>query len=151
MKLNDDYLKQVCLPVPQGDDVSDTIKGMLALCYGDEGEQAGLGLAANQAGLTQRIIVVSHGLLSDGLINPVIEKYRGGIYKSKEGCLSFPGEQAVVMRHKIVKVSWFNSNWEAQTRTFRGLLAAIIQHEVDHLDGISIFDRQKLGVVERRG
>lgn len=150
MKLDDKYLGQVCQPVPINEDVTDIIKGMLELCFSDEGRKIGLGLAANQAGINKRIIVINYASLSEGLINPVIEKYRGGVYNSSEACLSFPGKMIKVKRHKIIKVSWFNENWEAQSISMRGILACVVQHEVDHLNGIDMFERARLGVAKNK-
>ena len=151
MKLDDKYLGQVCQPVARGEDVEHIIKGMLKLCFNENGEKIGVGLAANQAGINKRIIVLNHMTIADGMINPVIEKYRGGVYESLEGCLSYPEKFVKVKRHKIIKVSWFDENWEARSITMRGLMAACVQHEVDHLNGISMFERARLGLVVNMG
>lgn len=148
MQLSDKYLGTLCTPVPAGENVSATIKGMLALCYDEQGAKIGIGLAANQAGVNKRIIVVNYCDPETCMINPVIEKYRGGTFNSMEGCLSFPEQFVKVVRHKIIKLSWYDENWTHQSRVVRGLLATIVQHEIDHLDGITIFDRERLGAAE---
>ena len=166
MKLDKKYLNTVCEPLPinkirmrlyagnscpEADEAADLIKEMLKLCYAADGTKIGIGLAANQVGSNKRIIVVNHAALSEGMINPLIEKYRGGIYKSKEGCLSYPRKLVTVKRHKIIKLSWFTELWDRKTCSMRGLLAAVVQHEIDHLDGISMLTRAKLGAATNEG
>jgi len=106
----------------------------------------GLGLAAPQIGITRRVIVVNPSYLdisSDAMllmINPVLE-LKGEMYKNDEGCFSVPYVAGNVPRYSQCKVVFYNEEWEEQWLNLRGLAAACIQHEVDHLDGILYLDR----------
>ena len=96
-----------------------------------------LGLAAVQIGVPKRIIVVKMGKKFVPFINPVIIKRSKEIYLTREGCLSLDGEREV-RRHYTVKVAYTTRNKQVKVETFSGITAEIIQHEVDHLNGILI-------------
>ena len=101
----------------------------------------GIGLAANQVGENIRLFV----MYVDGeffhCFDPTIESYSDTVISSKEGCLSFPGEQCQVPRYETVVVKFANANGHYQTRELRGLAARCFQHELDHLNGITMHDR----------
>jgi peptide deformylase len=108
-------------------------------------ENKGIGLAANQVDLPLRLFVMN--LKSDAdedephvLINPVITSPKG-VAEQEEGCLSFPELYAPVKRPERVKVSAFNLKGEQFEGEVDGLLARVIQHETDHLDGVLFTDR----------
>ena len=142
MRIDDHYLGKKCKDVKPEEDVTSLIAGMLSTCWMN-GKQIAVGLAANQVGSNLRVIVIDYGGFRGGMINPFIKRYRGGTCVAKEECLSFKGKSAYVSRHKIVKVNWLDTNHEAHMATFRGLLARIIQHEIDHVDGITMLDREE--------
>ena len=105
----------------------------------------GVGLAANQVGVLQRVAVVDVPR-EEGprvryvLINPVIES-RSGTIKGEEGCLSIPGIWEEVTRSKKVHVTARNEQGEPIELDAEDYLARAIQHEVDHLDGVLFVDR----------
>ncbi len=102
----------------------------------------GIGLAAPQVGVNKRIIVVDVGKGLLKLINPVILEVGGKEEEMEEGCLSLPGVYVPVRRKvgyikfKALDVSGKEKVWQGE-----GLLARVIQHEIDHLDGKLIIDR----------
>lgn len=103
----------------------------------------GIGLAANQVGRTERLIVIC--LSTDKtaplvLVNPVVLKAQNPKTLT-EGCLSFPGQYSKVCRPSRIKVRFQKLDGQAQTQKFNELQAACIQHEIDHLDGLSFLDR----------
>lgn len=103
----------------------------------------GVGLAANQVGVPKRIFVFnpsSEEWRADALINPVILKRRGS-KKTEEGCLSLPGVTADVRRCKYILVEGLDIDGRHVRFEARELLARIIQHEIDHLDGKLFIDR----------
>lgn len=103
----------------------------------------GVGLAANQVGISKRIFVFNpseEDWRADALINPVIIKRRIS-EKTEEGCLSLPGITAEVRRYKYVLVEGLDIDGRHVRFEAKGLLARIIQHEVDHLDGKLFIDR----------
>ena len=113
-------------------------------------DNGGVGLAAPQVGVNKRIIAVS--LLRDGddenyrtiaMINPEIVEHTDEAESDNEGCLSVPGEHGDVDRWKRIKVSYIDTSLRPQTILLSGLAARIVQHEVDHLDGILFIDRIK--------
>jgi peptide deformylase len=100
----------------------------------------GVGLAAPQVGISERIIVVDAGSFPIALINPeVIEE--SGEDTSLEGCLSIPGFQGEVVRAAKVRVKGMTVDGKECEFTAEGLLARAIQHEIDHLKGILFTDR----------
>lgn len=111
-------------------------------------ENGGVWLAAPQVGVNKRIIVVS--LMKDyddeafktiALINPEIIEHSDETCTDKEGCLSVPGESGDVLRWTWVKVRFLDIKWAPYTMKLADLSARIIQHEIDHLDGILFTDK----------
>ena len=111
------------------DDMADTMYAM-----------RGIGLAAVQIGIHERIIVIDVGQGVVPLINPeVIE--RVGETEMEEGCLCLPGITVEVLRSEKITVRGRNEKGEEVTIAAEGLLARALQHELDHLDGILIVDK----------
>lgn len=107
----------------------------------------GVGLAANQVGVLQRVLVVDVPGEEEGqpnraytMVNPVISK-RAGSEPGEEGCLSIPTIYADVMRARSLEVTFLDEQGERQTLAASDFLARAIQHEVDHLDGVLFVDR----------
>ena len=95
-----------------------------------------VGMAANMIGAAKRIIAVEG---EDGhlvMFNPVILK-KSGPYETEEGCLSLTGTRKT-KRWQTIKVQWQNEKFQPRIKTFSGWTAEIIQHELDHCDGIII-------------
>lgn len=127
-------LEQTAMKVPEGENLSTLITIMWSLMY----QHQGIGLAANQVGVLKRVIVVHADNFKQCIINPEIIKEYGGRHTGKEGCLSFPGQQATRARSKQIIVKGFDENWKPIKRKLRGLTARCILHEIDHLNGITI-------------
>lgn len=100
----------------------------------------GIGLAAPQIGVSKRIIVVDPGDNYLEIINPVIVS-REGEQNRSEGCLSVPGKVGWCNRAQKVRVTGLNALGEAVDLEAEGLLALVLQHEIDHLDGILFPDK----------
>jgi len=105
----------------------------------------GIGLAANQVGILKRIIVVNTlqkkaGGYLGALINPEIISNDGDMKQEAEGCLSFPNQRYEVYRPQGIKVRFFNIDGQETVRSFKGITAICIQHEIDHLNGTTIAD-----------
>ena len=96
-----------------------------------------VGLAAIQVGVPKRVILVRQGNIFTPFINPVIIKKSPSTYVTEEGCLSLDGTRSV-KRHHSVKVTWTTFTGKKQVKEFKGFVAEIIQHEVDHCDGVLI-------------
>ena len=129
-------LKTVCDEVPLGDCVKTIANGMFEVMR----QKNGVGLAAPQVGVTIRLIVVEYGSTSMAIINPKIIKTPGKIVSMEEGCLSFPSLRAIKKRHKRVVMTGFDTDWNIIKLDARGFLAFVVQHEIDHLNGITIND-----------
>lgn len=117
------------------------VRQMFDLMYASNG----IGLAANQVDLPLRLFVVNlSGKAGEGeelvFINPVLSHPKGS-EESEEGCLSFPELYAPVRRPKQVTVNAFNLRGEEIHAKLDGLLARVVQHETDHLDGVLYSDR----------
>jgi peptide deformylase len=100
----------------------------------------GVGLAANQAGEAQRVIVLETEEGPVGLVNPKIEKAEAE-QVGPEGCLSLPGLYGLVRRSARVTVRGLDSSGKRRRITGEGLLARAIEHEIDHLNGVLFVDR----------
>ncbi len=103
----------------------------------------GIGLAAPQIGQSIRLIIVNHQDGPIAMINPVITKKSLLKKWDEEGCLSIPGVYGEVKRHQKVSVSYTDKNGAVQTLDAEGLLARIVQHEIDHIDGILFIDKAR--------
>lgn len=103
----------------------------------------GIGLAAPQIGKNIRIAVIQtkDGIVA--LINPEIVKHSLGKETGEEGCLSIPGVFGMVKRYKKITVSAIMKDGTKKVFNAQGLLARVIQHEIDHLDGILFIGRTK--------
>ncbi|MTK09570.1 MAG: peptide deformylase [Hungatella sp.] len=99
-------------------------------------EEGCVGMAANMIGIKKRIIAVSIGFANIAMINPVIVK-KSGVYETEEGCLSLIGVRNTT-RYKEIEVEFQDINFKKQCQKFSGWIAQIIQHEIDHCDGIVI-------------
>ena len=95
-----------------------------------------VGMAANMIGVNKRIIAFENDGKYEVMFNPVIVK-QSGAYEAEEGCLSLTGRRKV-RRFRTVKVQWQNEKFQLRLKTFTGWTAEIIQHELDHCDGILI-------------
>jgi peptide deformylase len=103
----------------------------------------GVGLAANQVGVLKRLCVIDTREEKSPLvilINPVILE-KEGVEESEEGCLSVPGYLPVIKRAAKVSVKGLNREGKPVEIEATGLLARVLQHEIDHLDGLLIIDR----------
>ena len=95
------------------------------------------GLAAPQIGILKKVIVVRNGNAFFPMINPVVIKKDGRKFVNNEGCLSLEGTRSV-NRYSSVLVGYLDKSGKRIVKTFTGLLAIIVQHETDHLNGILI-------------
>lgn len=95
------------------------------------------GLAAIQIGIPKRVIVVKEGSNFVTYINPVIVKRSRESYVATEGCLSLDGPRTV-KRYRSVMVSYTTANGKKKSKTFDGFVAEILQHEIDHCNGVLI-------------
>ncbi len=107
----------------------------------------GIGLAANQAGLTERFFVAKNGAGFLIVINPKILKTYNRTKKQFEGCLSIPNYWGEVNRFSRIKVSYLDEIGKEHIELLTGVLAWIFQHEIDHLDGKLFPDK----VLEQKG
>lgn len=126
-------LRTVCAPVTEfGHEVRELARRMLVACRAHEGA----GLAANQLGECVRVIVVDYqGELA--MVNPVIKRRSRTQQRVDDGCLSVERGtlRGITARASEVFVEWQDFAGAAKRGVFKGLRAAIVQHEVDHLDG----------------
>ena len=114
------------LPVAQ--DLLDTLIANKDAC---------VGMAANMIGVHKRIIVFDNEGTYMTMFNPEIVKMSGP-YDAQEGCLSLLGGPRPCKRYQTIKVQWQNEQFQTRIKTFTGWPAQIIQHEIDHCNGILI-------------
>ena len=95
-----------------------------------------VGMAANMIGVAKRIIVFSDEGRCTTMFNPEIVN-RAGPYEAEEGCLSLSGTRKT-KRYRSIKVRYQNERFQLRLKTYTGFTAQIIQHEIDHCDGILI-------------
>jgi peptide deformylase len=139
-RYGDPVLKSSATPVDRFDE---TLRNQVARMAGIMSDAFGVGLAAPQLGISQRVLVYRVGQDAPviALVNPEVE-WRGEEDETmEEGCLSIPGIQVDVERPVHVRVRAHDEHGETRTVEASGLEARVIQHEIDHLDGTLILDR----------
>lgn len=143
---NHPVLRQKATPIVDlSDEISAFVDNMFETMYNANG----IGLAANQVGSGHAITVIDVADSDDEdasegplvLINPVIEAYSDEEEEFEEGCLSLPDFRDIVIRPEAVQVRYLDRSLKEVVREVDGLLARVIQHEVDHLNGIYFFER----------
>ncbi len=139
--MGDPVLRQKAEPLQAVDeDIRRLIKDMFDTMY----QADGVGLAAPQVGVSQRVIVIDpheQDVKPFGLVNPVIVQSADDVERGEEGCLSIPGLKDIVERPAAVVVEALDGDGQPVRIEAEGLLARVLQHEVDHLDGILFVDR----------
>jgi len=101
----------------------------------------GIGLAAVQVGILKRLIIIEYENKKYVLINPIVVEAEGS-QMCEEGCLSFPNEFFSVNRPTNIVVEYLDENGEKQVLKENGVLAVVLSHETDHLDGILYIDKK---------
>jgi peptide deformylase len=138
----DPVLREKARPVR---DFDDSLRALVADLYETMAAYNGVGLAANQVGVAQRVFVVDMAQ-EDGthdrfaVVNPVLDQ-RSGKEKAEEGCLSMPGILEDVERATKVRLRGSDEHGRPIERVLTGFLARAVQHETDHLDGVLFTDR----------
>ena len=138
----DPLLSQVCEPCEPGDKKLRKLSRQMAqVMYACDG----VGIAGPQVGVLKRIIVVDCDQTEEKnplvLINPEIIEVSGDPETAEEGCLSCPGIYVPIERQPWVKVRFLDLDGEAWEIESDGLLGRCLQHEIDHLNGITLFER----------
>ncbi len=145
----DARLRQKSHPVAQAD--ADAVRPLIERMFHTMYEAPGIGLAAPQVGSLLRVVVID--LQRDetraprALINPEIVAQSPELATREEGCLSLPGQYADVTRPARVRVRYLDETGAKREVEGEGLLAACLQHEIDHLDGVLFVDH--LSVLKR--
>ena len=139
--MGDPVLRGKAAPV---DGITAEIHALVADMFDTMYAEEGVGLAAPQVGVADRVIVVDprdEDIEPFALINPEIVNFGEELERDEEGCLSIPGLKEIVERPATVRVEAVNIEGDTIAIDAEGLLARILQHEVDHLDGILFLDR----------
>lgn len=137
-------LNQVCEPCSFDDkDLRKLAKSMVKAMY----KNGGCGLAAPQVGVSKRLVVIdcdqdeSNEQNPIVMVNPTIVETAGEIVTEEEGCLSIPGISVPISRPEYARARFFDLEGEEWEIEGDGLLGRCLQHECDHLDGITMFER----------
>jgi peptide deformylase len=139
--MGDPVLRTAAAPV---DTVTDEIRRLIEDMFDTMYAEEGVGLAAPQVGVSQRVLVVDAQTADTqpfALINPEITEFSEDVERGEEGCLSIPGLRELVERPYSVRVRGLDRDGAPIELEADGLLARILQHEIDHLDGILFLDR----------
>jgi len=126
------FLRQKSEPATQGDlsvgqDLRDTLASNRDRC---------VGMAANMIGVKKRVIIVNMGPVDVVMYNPVITR-KDSPFETEEGCLSLDGVRKTT-RYQNISVEYRDGTWKKHQQNYTGWIAQIIQHEMDHLEGIII-------------
>ena len=150
----DPVLRKVAAPVPE---ITEGIRQLLTDMAETMYDAPGIGLAAPQINISQRLLVMDCGKDETPelfkMINPEIINRSDELAVLEEGCLSIPDQTADVERPAVVEVKYTDIAGDEKRLTCEGLLAACVQHEVDHLDGVLFIDhisRLKRDMIVRR-
>jgi len=142
----DPRLKKVCAPVA---DISDALRALADDMLESMYDAPGIGLAAPQIGVMDRLIVLDCVKEEGGtprplvMFNPVVLSSSDETNVYEEGCLSIPEQYGEVTRPKVVDVEWLDRDGKVQRETFDDLWATCVQHEIDHLQGKLFIDYLK--------
>jgi peptide deformylase len=139
-RLGDPVLKSRATPVDRFDE---SLKRQVSRMAGIMSDALGVGLAAPQLGISQRLLVYRVGPEAPVIVlaNPELEWSSGDAEAGEEGCLSIPGVTVDVERPVHVRVKALDEEGEERLVEASGLEARVIQHEMDHLDGVLILER----------
>jgi peptide deformylase len=118
--------------------VDDTIRNFCASMINTMIENNGIGLAANQVGVLKRIIIVLIDDKPSVMINPEIVEFSKEVSLMDEGCLSIPETYLPISRAETIKVKYRDLKGKPHFETYSGLTSRIIQHEVQHLEGVTM-------------
>jgi peptide deformylase len=141
----DPVLKKKAQDIDQdSEDIKQLVEDMFETMY----HASGVGLAAPQIGKSVRVFVIDSTPMEEdeskgvkkAFINPQILEETGKEWDFEEGCLSIPGVREDVSRHPSVRIQYFDEEWNEHEDVFDGVLARIIQHEYDHIEGILFTD-----------
>ena len=140
----DPVLKKKASDIPHGEDVKELVQDMFDTMYA----ASGVGLAAPQIGKSIRLFVVDDNpMMEEGeqgmkkaFINPEIIEEDGDDWAFEEGCLSIPGIRGEVERPEIVKIKYYDEDWNEHIEEYDDIHARVIQHEYDHIEGILFTD-----------
>ncbi len=141
--LGDRVLRQPAKRVSKVDnDLRELVRQMLQTMYSEDG----IGLAAPQVAVNKQLLVVDSDPENAAapplvLINPKITRYSNELAKGQEGCLSIPGVYLDVVRPAAIEVSFKDETGRPRTLKVNDLVARVIQHEMDHLNGVMFVDR----------
>ena len=142
LKDGEEVLRIKSIPTLITDEVRDLVSNMKETMLAENG----IGLSAPQVGVNLRVIVIQ--LMSAGklvgpvqeMINPVITNYSDDTMEYEEGCLSIPGEYIRINRPRSIHVKFQTLSGKYKKWFLKGLEARIVQHEIDHLDGVLMTD-----------
>ena len=148
-KLGEEILRQKAEPV-KPEEINDDLRNFLNEMFEAMIAADGVGLAGPQAGISKRLfVVIADDDVRRVFINPQIISTSAEMVDFEEGCLSVPQVYEAISRPKKVTVQAFNENGRPFTLEADGLLARVIQHEYDHLDGILFIDRGDKAFAEK--
>lgn len=143
---NHPVLKQRTIEIP---DLSDELNALIDDMFATMYNANGIGLAANQVGKGLSLTVIDISDVEEDedaegplvLINPVIEAFSDNEEEFEEGCLSLPDFRDVVIRPSEIQVRFLDRHMKEQRMEVGGLLSRVMQHEIDHLNGIYFYER----------
>ena len=133
-------LRTVCSSVVKPSDFFSFAMSMLTTMKAHKA----VGLAANQVGKPLRIITIDTPDFSGIMFNPEILSKSDELISFPEGCLSIKGKTVTTTRAKIIEVRWLNKNGVIIEKEFKDFTAVVLQHEIDHLNGLLMSDYESV-------
>lgn len=140
MKLDNKYLHQICNPTRFS--IPNEYRALADEMVVFMKKNNGIGLAANQVGHNLRLFVMSIDGRDYKCFNPIILNKSTATSTAPEGCLSFPKKTVLVERNDSIFVSWFDEEGKLVLEQLTGIAARCFQHELDHLNGITIMEKE---------
>jgi peptide deformylase len=139
----DDRLRKKSKIIEKQDIQTKKFQGFIVDLIDTMHEKDGIGLASPQVGISQRVVIINTKDGALALINPEIVKKSWTQETEEEGCLSVPNVFGLVKRPKSIKVKALDKDGQPMEFAAKGLFARVIQHELDHLDGVLFIDKMK--------
>ena len=154
LKMGNPILREVSKPLSKEEILSDQSKNLVKKMWEVMEQAGGIGLAAPQIGVLERLIIMDCAKKEDEepdpiiMVNPLITASSEEKSVYEEGCLSIPEHFADVTRPELVQVEWIDLDGKEHSEEFNGLKSTCVQHEIDHLNGKLFIDY--LGPIKRQ-
>ena len=141
IKKGNEHLRRVAKPVAVSDIASKPVQKLIVDMIETMKKENGVGIAAPQVDVNERVIIVEREGVPMAIVNPQLSALSFAKVESEEGCLSVPGVWGIVKRHRSLAWKGYDDKGKEIGGRATGFFAIVLQHEVDHLNGVLFVDK----------